>query len=91
VGEKPIQPGMAWNTGVVTVDAVHFDLVLATGSGAASIVVAQRTPPVHQPLRICPCALVEANLVHIRQQPLTVPTQRPLLNLHGQKSDHHQG
>jgi hypothetical protein len=31
------------------------------------------------------------DLVHIRQQPLTVPTQRPLLNLHGQKSDHHQG
>jgi hypothetical protein len=35
--------------------------------------------------------LVEANLVHIRGQPLRAPAQCSLLNLHGQKSDQHQG
>jgi hypothetical protein len=87
--QKPIQPGMAWNTGVVTVDAVHFYLVLATGSRAASVIVAPRSPAVHQPLRIGPGALVEANPVHIRQQPLSVPAQHPLLCLHSQKSEEH--
>ena len=63
--EKP-DPDVAWNREVVMGDAVHFDLVLATGSRAASVVVAPRSPAMHQPLRIGPCALVEANLVHVR-------------------------
>jgi hypothetical protein len=35
--------------------------------------------------------LVEANLVHIRGQPLRAPAQRSLLNLHSQKGEQHQG
>lgn len=76
---------------VITGEAVNFDFVLATGGRAASVVVAPRAPAVHQPLRIRPCALVQANLVHIRQQPLSVPTQHPLLCLHNQKSEQYQG
>jgi hypothetical protein len=44
VREKPIQPGMAWNTGVVKADAVDFDFVRATCSRAASVVVTPRSP-----------------------------------------------
>jgi hypothetical protein len=46
---------------------------------------------VHEPLRVGPCGLVEANLVHVRQQPLSAPAQHPLLNLHSQKGKEHHG
>jgi hypothetical protein len=45
----------------------------------------------HEPLRIGPSALVEANLVHIRGQSLGAPAQHSLLNLNRQKSDQHKG
>jgi hypothetical protein len=86
--EKPAQPGMTLNKAG---DAVHFDLVLATGRRTAPVVVAPCSPAVHQPLRIGPGALVEANLVHIRQQPLGAPAQHSLLHLHGEKCGQHQG
>jgi hypothetical protein len=70
---------------------VQLDLVRATCRRAASVVVTPRTPTVHQPLRISPCALVEANLMHIRQQPLGAPAQHSLLNLNSQKREKHKG
>jgi hypothetical protein len=89
VPEKPIQPGMARNMRVGVGDAVHFDLVLATGCRAGSFLVTPRPPAVHQPLSIGPGALVEANLMHICGQPFSAPAQCSLLNLHGQKSNQH--
>src|SRR5260370_36517373 len=80
---------MTRNTGVITGDADHLDVVLATCRRAVSVVVAPRSPAVHEPLCIGPGALVEANLVHIRQQPLSAPAQCSLLNLDGQKSNQH--
>src|SRR5580698_1911286 len=85
VQEKPIQPGMVWNKGVIKGDAVHFDFVLAAFSRAASVVVAPRSPAVHQPLRIGPGALVETNLMHLRQQPLSTQALHSQLNLNSQK------
>ena len=90
VFEKPIQPRMAWYTGVVKGNAVHFDFVRATCSRAAFRRRGPTLPAVHKPLRIGPGALVEANLVYICGQPLRAPAQCSLLNLHSQKREQHQ-
>jgi len=45
----------------------------------------------HEPLRIGPGALVEANLVNIRGQSLGAPAQHSLLNLYSQKGQQQEG
>jgi hypothetical protein len=65
VRRKPFHPSAAGSIGVLIFDGAHADCVLATCSRATAVIVAPRSPAMHQPLRIDPSALIEANLMHI--------------------------